>query len=116
MFERFSGDYDLDFQFYRAFLIPRNDEIRFDTLGYLNARDTYQGDALSVCIWCESDKNSRKISLQFRFSIRIGRKYTLITALFFNAFFAILCGLSQTFELLLFFRFLSGLGFVNLFV
>lgn len=39
-----------------------------------------------------------------------GRKYTLITALFFNAFFAILCGLSQTFELLLFFRFLSGLG------
>jgi len=39
-----------------------------------------------------------------------GRKYTLISALFFNAFFGILCGLSQTFTWLLVFRFFSGLG------
>lgn len=39
-----------------------------------------------------------------------GRKYTLISALFFNSFFAILCGLSQTFSMLLLFRFFSGLG------
>lgn len=44
------------------------------------------------------------------FSDIYGRKYMLISALAFNAFFGILCGLSQTFYFLLIFRFLSGIG------
>ncbi|RNA29098.1 synaptic vesicle glyco 2B-like [Brachionus plicatilis] len=40
----------------------------------------------------------------------LGRKYILISALFFNALFGILAGLSQTFEILLLCRFLSGIG------
>jgi len=39
-----------------------------------------------------------------------GRKYMLISALVFNAFFGILCGLSQSFWLLSLFRFMSGIG------
>ena len=41
----------------------------------------------------------------------LGRKYILMSALLFNGFFAVLAGLSQTLGLLLFFRFLSGLGY-----
>ena len=43
-----------------------------------------------------------------------GRKYVLISALLFNGIFAVLAGMAQTFDLLLFFRFLSGLGYVLL--
>lgn len=39
-----------------------------------------------------------------------GRKYVLMSALFFNALFGALAGLSQTFAILLLCRFLSGLG------
>ncbi|CAF0814444.1 unnamed protein product [Brachionus calyciflorus] len=39
-----------------------------------------------------------------------GRKYVLISALFFNGLFGVLAGLSQTFNLLLLCRFLSGIG------
>lgn len=44
------------------------------------------------------------------FSDIYGRKYMLMSALIFNAFFGILCGLSQTLWLLLLFRFMSGVG------
>ena len=44
-----------------------------------------------------------------------GRKYILISALFFNSLFAILSGLSQTFGPLMVFRFFSGIGSVGLF-
>jgi MFS family permease len=40
-----------------------------------------------------------------------GRKYILITALLFNALFAFLSGISQTYAQLLAFRLLSGIGY-----
>ena len=42
----------------------------------------------------------------------LGRKRILISALLFNALFAILCGISQSFYSLMIFRFLSGIGYV----
>lgn len=41
-----------------------------------------------------------------------GRKYILIISLLFNALFAFLSGVSQTYDQLLAFRLLSGVGFV----
>lgn len=42
----------------------------------------------------------------------LGRKYILISALFFNALFGALAGLSPTFQILLLCRFLSGIGYL----
>lgn len=41
-----------------------------------------------------------------------GRRLILVFALLFNVFFAVLCGLSQSFIALIIFRFFSGVGYV----